>query len=447
MQARWVKTASSSQINDAAAQLARLVGLEGVLGTKVGNEYIRGCSGGERRRVTLAEALATCPRLEKWDAHPQKHSMLILRSLLCLDNPTSGLDSSTALEFLQMMREFTNQNRCASAMSIYQGSDAIVPLFDKVCVINSGRQIYYGPIAEAKPYFQGLGFECSPTTTTTDFLNSMSADPEVRSVHEKNGSQAPRSATEFETAFRSSPHYSNVLETIKAAKSLPVEGTHGKPAIYPLTLIQQIWLCAVRQFRILIADYRTWGVEMVCIIIQSLVLGTLFGNQRHSTQSLFILASSLFYAVLVPALQSMSEFGNTFTQRPLILKHKRYQFYRPLAYAFGLVVTDLAWKILAIAYNIPLYFLTNFQRTPGHFFIWFFTLYIEHMCLSMFFRAIAVFSPNMNRAVLPVGIMFNCFVLYTGLYVPAPQMQVWLGWIRYCNVRSQDQISHAEREG
>lgn len=332
-----------------------------------------------------------------------------------------------------MMREVTNQTRCASMMSIYQGSDALVPLFDKVLVINSGRQVFYGPVAEAKAYFESLGFLCSPTTTITDFLNSMSADPEVRAVKETNDSQLPRTAADFEDAFRSSHHYSSVLENIRKCNALPVHDSHGK-AIYPLSLVQQIWLCALRQFRILITDYRTWGVEMVCIVVQSLVLGTLFRNQRHSTQSLFILASSLFYSVLVPALQSMAEFQNTFAQRPLVLKHKRYQFYRPPAYALGLVVTDLAWKIVAVAYNIPLYWLTNFQRTPSHFFIWFLTIYVEHVCLSMFFRAIAIFSSNMNRAILPVGLMFNCFVLYTGLYVPAPQMQVWLGWFRYCNV-------------
>lgn len=176
----------------------------------------------------------------------------------------------------------------------------------------------------------------------------------------------------------------------------------------------------------LTTDYRTWAIEALCTIVQSLVLGTLVRDQARETKSFFILASALFYAVLVPALQSMSEFGNIFAQRSLILKHKRYQFYRPSAYVSGLVVADLMW----------MYFLTGFQRTPDHFFIWFFTVYVEHLALSMFFRAIAVFSPNMNRAVLPVGIMFNCFVLYTGLYVPAPQMQVWLGWLRYCNVSS-----------
>ena len=353
--------------------------------------------------------------------------------ILCLDNPTSGLDSSTAVEFLQMMRAFTDQSRCATAMSIYQGSDAIVRLFDKVLVINSGRQIFYGPLSQAKAYFEGLGFSCSPTTTTTDFLNSMSADPEVRTVQEFQESHVPRTPADFESAFRSSLHYPLVLETIHKSKSLSVQESHGKN-VYPLSLLQQIWLCARRQFRVLFTDYQTWRIEMLCIVVQSLVLGTLFRNQTHSTQSLFIFASSLFYSVLVPALQSMAEFQNTFAQRSLVLKHKRYQFYRPLAYAFGLVVTDLVWKIVVVAYNMPLYWLTNFQRTPSHFFIWFLTVYVEHICLSMFFRAIAILSRSMNKAILPVGIFFNCFVLYTGLYVPAPQMQVWLGWFKYCNV-------------
>ena len=332
-----------------------------------------------------------------------------------------------------MMRSFTDQNNCATAMSIYQGSDAIVDLFDKVLVINSGRQIYYGPVSEAKAYFESLGFYCSSTTTITDFLNSMSADPEVRTVMEDHNGKVPLSPADFETSFQSSPHYSSLLKEIDVAKSLPIQESHSK-IVYPLSLVQQIWQCARRQFRVLFTDYKTWRIEMACIIVQSLVLGTLFRDQTHSTQSLFIFASSLFYTVLVPALQSMAEFQNTFAQRSLILKHKRYQFYRPLAYAFGLVVTDLVWKVVTVAYNIPQYWLTNLQRTPSNFFIWFLTIYIEHVALSMFFRAIAIFSQSVNKAILPVGIMFNAFVLYTGLYVPAPQMQVWLGWFRYLNV-------------
>lgn len=166
IRATWDEKASRVAINAAVETLARCVGLSHVLGTKVGNAAIRGASGGERRRVSLAEAIATCP------------------DVLCLDNPTIGLDSSTALEFLRMVREFTSQHGGASVMSVYQGSDSMVPLFDKVVVINAGRQIFYGNATEAKAYFEGLGFVCPDRTTITDFLNSMTAGPELRHVRD-----------------------------------------------------------------------------------------------------------------------------------------------------------------------------------------------------------------------------------------------------------------------
>ncbi|EAW11669.1 ABC transporter PeaB1 [Aspergillus clavatus NRRL 1] len=417
IRARCGPEASATEVDMMVAQLAKLVGLSQVMNTKVGDAYIRGVSGGERRRVSLAEALATCARL------------------ICLDNPTHGLDSSTALEFIETMREWTSQSRCVTAMSVYQASDAIMPYFDKVLVINSGRQVFYGRIGDAKAYFERLGFECLPTTTLSDFLNSMSADPEVRRVQDGKQHLVPRTSEEFEAVFHASTFYQDLQRSLETAK---VEArTNPRPLVkaraFSLPLHHQIWYCAYRQFRIVTSDYSLWAVEPATIIVQSLVLGTLFRDQKRATQSLFIFASALFYSVLVPALQSMAEFGNGFAQRPLILKQKRYRICRPIAYALGLVTTDVVWKIAAICYNIPLYFLTGFQRTAGNFFTWFCIVYLEHLALSMFFRSVAIFSPNMHRAVLPVGIFFNMYVLYTGLYIPAPQMQVWLGWLRYLN--------------
>jgi ABC-type multidrug transport system ATPase subunit len=56
-----------------------MLGLSHTMNTMVGNEFIRGVSGGERKRVSIAETiLCGCP-------------------LQCWDNSTRGLDSSTAL--------------------------------------------------------------------------------------------------------------------------------------------------------------------------------------------------------------------------------------------------------------------------------------------------------------------------------------------------------------
>lgn len=212
--------------------------------------------------------------------------------------------------------------------------------------------------------------------------------------------------------------------------------------MYALPIYRQIYECSVRQFRVLCGDTNTWMTEAITIIVQILVLGTLFRDQPRATKSFFILSTSLFNSVLVPALQSMSEFSNTFAERPLVIRQKLYRFYHPASYALGLVLTDSVWKVVAICYNIPQYFLTGFQRSADKFFTWFCIVYVLHMTLSMVFRAIAVASPNMGRAVLPVGLMFNMFVLYTGLYVPGPQMQVWLFWIKYLNVSKDYIVAH-----
>lgn len=318
-------------------------------------------------------------------------------------------------------------------MSIYQGSNLMVPLFDKAVVIKGGRNIFYGKMSEAKEYFEGLGFVCPERTTTMDFLNSMTAEAAVRHVREGHELKVPTTSEEFEQVFHQSKHSRIVTESIANEKRQP--STLGsKQSVYSLPLYRQVYECAFRQYRVLITSSDALAVEALTIIIQSLVLGTLFRDQARATKSFFILASSLFYSTLVPALQSMSEFGNTFAQRSLVIRQKRYRLYRPMAYALGLVATDAIWKVVAIAYNIPLYFLTGFQYNAANFFTWFVTVYVEHLALSMIFRAIAILSPSIGTAILPVGIMFNMFVLYTGLYVPGPQMQAWLFWLKYLNV-------------
>uniref|UniRef100_A0A8H7NHW9 ABC transporter domain-containing protein n=1 Tax=Bionectria ochroleuca TaxID=29856 RepID=A0A8H7NHW9_BIOOC len=392
VESSWPRDASKSAKHDSVRSLADLVGLGHVLRTR---------------------ALAT-------------HA-----DVMCLDNPTNGLDSSTALEFVEMMREYTRQSGCATIMSIYQGSDAMVPMFDKVAVINQGHQVFYGKAQEAKPHFEKLGHKCPPTTTITDFLTSMSANKISAPITSRE--PPPSTTKQLKMAFESSSHYQDTLREALAAKSMPLPlGSFGGNT-FELPLWHQIRLCTNRQFRVLVTNYHNWLIEAGCAIVQSIAIGTLFRDQPRETKSFFILACSLFFCALVPSLQAMSEFGNTFATRSLVARQKQYGFYRPMSYALGLVTTDMIWKIVTISYNIPQYFLTGFQYDAGKFFTWFLVLYIENMALSMIFRTVGILSKSMSWAVLPVGVIFNLGVIYTGLYIPPPQMQGWLFWIKYIN--------------
>ena len=70
--------------------LLRMLNISHTKQTYVGDEFVRGVSGGERKRVSIAEMMAT-------RAH-----------VLCFDNSTRGLDASTALDFIKAMRAMTD---------------------------------------------------------------------------------------------------------------------------------------------------------------------------------------------------------------------------------------------------------------------------------------------------------------------------------------------------
>ncbi|KAJ5890238.1 ATP-binding cassette transporter [Penicillium tannophilum] len=388
----------------------QLMGLTHAADVRIGNDHIRGVSGGQRRRVSLAEAFCT------------------RASLFCFDNPTRGLDSSTAIRFLTVLRKYTTRSGCATAMSLYQASDPAVSLFDKILVLNEGHVAYFGPASSAKEYFESLGFYCSPRTSISDFLASMSGTPDGRIPRENLHRPVPLQPADFEARFWESTFHQQVMEQAKAPKPTPLT---IKASGYALPVYRQVYECTIRHYRIFMTDRAAWIAEAAGTIVQALLLGTLFRNQRNVTEGLYTRCSALFFCVLIMGLQSSAEFGNTFVQRPILLKQKALRFYRPGAYALGQILADVPWKLIFILYSLPIYWMIDFQRTAGHFFTWLVCLYMGLMALSVMFRAIAVFTTSITRAILPVGLLLNVLIIYTGFYITPPGMKVWLGWIRY----------------
>lgn len=91
----------------------------------VGNEWIRGLSGGERKRLTIAEAMVSQGAINCWDCS------------------TRGLDAASALDYAKSLRIMTNVLRKTTIASFYQASESIYELFDRVLVLDKGRCVSY----------------------------------------------------------------------------------------------------------------------------------------------------------------------------------------------------------------------------------------------------------------------------------------------------------------
>lgn len=188
--------------------LVALLHLQPAVDTPLGNELIRGVSGGERKRVSIAEALAGWAPLQCWD------------------NATRGLDSATASGVVRTVRLHARTAGAAAAMTLYQASQAMYDAFDKVTLLYAGEQVFFGAAGEARSYFEGLGFACPPAATTADFLTALTHPAEAAAlVRAGCEGRVPRTCLDFRRAWLGSECRARLLESIaEFEREFPLRG-------------------------------------------------------------------------------------------------------------------------------------------------------------------------------------------------------------------------------
>ncbi|KAJ5640829.1 ABC multidrug transporter A-2 [Penicillium herquei] len=409
-----------------------MLGLSHTMNTKVGNEFIRGVSGGERKRVSIAEVTLCGSPLQCWD------------------NSTRGLDSSTALEFVKNIRLSTDYNSTTAVVAIYQASQSIYDLFDKVIVLYEGRQIYFGRAGDARRFFIEMGFDCPDRQTTADFLTSLTS-PSERQARPGFEDQVPRTPNEFAARWKASPERQALLAEIAQKNAENPIGGHqlqeftksraaekakssraGSP--YTLSYMMQIKLCLWRGFLRIKGDMSMTLSSVIGNTIMGVIISTVFLNLPDDTASFFQRGALLFFAILMNAFASALEILTLWQQRPIVEKHYKYAFYHPSAEAISAFIVELPSKIVvAITFNIILYFVADLRRTAAHFFIFFLFSFTTTLVMSNIFRWIGAISRSMAQAMVPSGIFMMVLVIYTGFAIPTRDMHVWFRWLNYLN--------------
>ena len=409
-----------------------IFGLTHTKNTKVGNDFVRGVSGGERKRVSIAEMALGGSPIAAWD------------------NSTRGLDAATALEFVRSLRVSSDIVGMTCAVAIYQASQSIYDIFDKAIVLYDGRQIYFGPADTARAYFETMGWQCPPRQTTGDFLTSVT-NPQERAAREGYENKVPRTPDDFERYWLESNEFKACKreiaeveeEYLVAGAALEdfreshhqAQAKHVRPASpYTISIPMQIKLCTVRAYQ------RRWNDKASTIsvvagqIIQSLIVGSVFYGTPENTGSFFAKGAVLFFAVLLNALLSISEINGLYDQRPVVEKHASYAFYHPFAEALAGIVSDIPIKFLiSTCFNVILYFLAGLQRTPSHFFIFFLFNFISTLLMSAFFRTIAASTKTISQALAFAGVAVLAIVIYTGFTLQRSFMHPWFKWISWIN--------------
>lgn len=398
--------------------------------TKVGNEYVRGCSGGERKRVSITECMAT------------------RGSVYCWDNSTRGLDASSALDYTRVIRALTDTLGLSSIVSLYQAGNGIYDLFDKVLVLDEGKQIFYGPLHEAKPFMEDLGLICEDGSNVADFLTGVTV-PTERKIRPGYHNTTPRNADAFRQEYEKSQIYQRMvseyvypeteiaqLQTDSFKVVIAAERDHQLPASSTSTVgfPAQVLACVVRQYQIVWGDRQGLFIRHIINVVMAFVSGSLFYKSPADSSGLFTKGGAIFFTLLHHSMMGLSEVTDSFTGRPVILKHKSFALFHPAAFCIAQIAVDISVVLFQVTiFALIAYWLVGLTATAGAFFTHWIVMCAITLCMMAFFRAIGASFPNFDAASKVSGTLVNSYVIYIGYMIPKPEMHPWFVWVYWIN--------------
>ncbi|KAJ2994375.1 hypothetical protein HDV02_001649 [Globomyces sp. JEL0801] len=128
------------------------LGLKECADTVIGDSWVKGISGGEKRRVSVGCQLLLNP------------------SILFLDEPTTGLDAYSSHNLIETLKSLADRGRTIF-ITIHQPRSDIFNIFDSVILLAKGNMVYAGPAGTTiMNYFENLGFACPLNINPADYI-------------------------------------------------------------------------------------------------------------------------------------------------------------------------------------------------------------------------------------------------------------------------------------
>jgi ABC-type multidrug transport system ATPase subunit len=337
--------------------LSNMLGLTKQMNTMVGNAFVRGLSGGERKRLSIAEQMTT-------------HS-----SINCWDCATRGLDASSALDYVRSLRIMTDIMQKTTISTLYQASDSIFELFDKVMVLDEGRCIYFGPTADAKSYFTDMGFYCPSRKSIPDFLTGL-CNLNEREVRPDFDGQVPMNSVQFEKLYKVSAMHSRMMsEREEYEKEIcqdkPYENfkeafvqAHNTPFV--VSYYEQTKALTVRQFQLIWGDKTSLLTRYGDVFVKGLITASVFYMMPHDGSGAFSRGGAFLFFLLFNAFVAQSELPAFMEGRRVLEKHKHFAMYHPSAFYIAQVIIDFPLAVIqAVIFELCVYFIMGLSLDAG----------------------------------------------------------------------------------
>lgn len=384
----------------------------------VGGPLLKGMSGGQRKRLTVAVELITRP------------------PIFFLDEPTSGLDSVNALGLVQTLRNLALKEKVTVVATIHQPSTRMFELFDDLLVLERGCVMYHGAASQAVPYFASCGYPCPSLMNPAEWILEVVMSPEGR----ERIAAAP-SATSMDTKTIQSMWDNDVVPlTDQTAPinngDLDEEAPSPLPPIAPtkkerISWLRQFWVLFVRASKLTLRDRFLLVTQIIQTILMSLLVGGVFFQVPNDVSSASFKRAALFFcAVNQGIFGALMTINNFPAERKVIVRERLAGMYPCSAYFIAKCVSEVVFQfVYPLLFSCIVYWMIGFRPTASAFFIF---LGFMELCVFASNSVALLISPVasnvlMASAVLPLAI--EVARLFGGFFMPPIKLPIYFVWL------------------
>ncbi|XP_057817283.1 ABC transporter G family member 3 isoform X2 [Cryptomeria japonica] len=263
-----------------------------------GNCYCKGLARGERRRLSIARELLTSPYI------------------LFIDEPLYHLDSVSALLMMVTLKKLTSTG-CTIVFTMYQSSTEVFGLFDRICLLSNGRELFFGETLACLQHFANAGFPCPVMQSPSDhFLRAINTDFDRIIAMCKNwqDDQGDFSSVNMDTAV--------AIQTLETTYEASTDAASVEAMVVDLTkkegpilegqgnarTLTRIAVLTWRSSLIMFRDIRYFWLRLLLFILLMICMGTAFSNIGHSLYSIGVRVAAVFFFVAFTSLMSIGGF-------------------------------------------------------------------------------------------------------------------------------------------
>ncbi|XP_047321795.1 ABC transporter G family member 1-like isoform X2 [Impatiens glandulifera] len=366
----------------------REMGLQDSVDTRIGGWGRKGLSNGQKRRLSICLEILTRPKL------------------LFLDEPTSGLDSAASYYVMSRIAKVSKQEGMTVVASIHQPSCDVFGLFRNLCLLSSGRTIYFGNCSAATEFFATNGFPCPSLQNPADhYLKTINSDFD-EDIEQGNGAKATaeEAIDVLVESYRSS---SNICKLIE--QQLANIHTRGTGAIVEkkkkkggqASFFFQCLALTERSFINMSRDMGYYWLRLAIYIALAFGLGTVFFDIGTSYGSIQARGSVLMFIASFLTILAIGGFPSFVEDMKVFERERLNGHYGSLAFVVGNTLSSMPY-LFAISL-IPggiTYYLIGLHGGNKRFIHFAMTLFACMMLVESLMMIVASLVPNFLMGVI-----------------------------------------------